>query len=99
MKNVKNKLRVVHIPQVPMEGFIVEVQNEREAYLIEQTLANQHLWLYKKNVIPDYANIISVEMWDDDLDADGKGEKWTDYWNEEEMMEWDEFAKTYLTTK
>ena len=95
MKLVKNKLRVIHIPQVPMEGFKVEVRNEREAFLLQNTFANQHLWLLEKNVIPDYCNVILVEMWDEDLDLDENGEKWTDYWNEEEMMEWDDFVQEY----
>ncbi len=87
-KSVHSKLRVVHIPQVPMKGFEVEVRNEREAYLVYQTLANQHLFLYENNVIPDYSNVIFVEMFED-------GE-WVSYWNEKEMMEWDDMVNEYL---
>ena len=87
MKLVENKLRVVHVPQVPMEGYSVEVFNEREAFLIEQAFAGQHLFLYSKNVIPDYSNVIFVEMF--------KNGKWVDYYNEDEMMDWDEFVETY----
>jgi len=95
MKLTKNKLRVVHIPQVPMKGFIVEVKSEREAYLISDTLASQHLWLFKQNVIPDYSNMISIEVWDDNLEPDEDGEKWTDYYNDDEFMDWDEFTEAY----
>lgn len=87
MKLVKNKLRVVHIPQVPMDGYIVEVQNEREAFLIEQSFAGQHLFLLQSNVIPDYSNAIFIEMFED-------GE-WVNYYNHEEEMEWDFFIETY----
>jgi len=95
---VKNKLRVVHLPQVPCEGFVVEVLSEREAYLIAEALANQHCFLFDNNFIPDYSNVINVEMWDEDLDGE---DKWTDYWNEEEMAEWDDFCENneeYITT-
>lgn len=89
MKNVTNKLRVWHIPQVPMDAFIVEVENEREAYLVSNTLADQHLWLLENNVIPDFSNAIGVEM----LGEDGE---WESYYNNEELMEWEELVETYF---
>lgn len=90
MKGVKHKLKVVHIPQVPMEGFEVEVNNENEAYLLYEVFANQHLFLFEKNVIPDYCNAIFVLMYED-------GE-WGDYYNDNEMMEWDELIENYTTS-
>lgn len=86
------KLRVVHFPQIPCDPFVVEVKDEEQAYLIEQTLANQHLFLYKNNMIPDYSNIILVEMWDENSDGDGNP-GWRDYYNEEENLEWDEYVE------
>lgn len=88
MKTVNNKLRVCHFPQIPCEPFIVEVKDEFEANLIVETLANQHLWLFDNNFIPDYSNVITVDMFEN-------GE-WVDYWNEEELMEFEEFKKTYI---
>ena len=88
---VPNKIRVCHFPQVPCKPFIVEVNNEREAYLVEQALANQHLWLYDNDFIPDYCNAITVDMWDEN--------KWVDYWNEDECMEWEEFEQTCLSNE
>lgn len=85
MNFTKNKLRVVHIPQIPMKGFMVEVRDEREAYLLADTLAIQHLFLYENNCIPDYSNIIYVECLED-------GE-WCDYYNEIDNLEWDEFVE------
>lgn len=96
MKKVKNKLRVCHFAQVPCNPFTVDVVDEIEAKRIMDVLANQHLFLFDQRIIPDYANVICVMMWDDDLDEDENGEKWTDYWNEEEGMEWGEFEEEYL---
>jgi len=90
MIKVSNKLRVKHFPNIPCKPFTVDVKDEVEAYLIENTLANQHLFLFENNFIPDYSNIITIVMWDEE-EMD-----WVDYWNEEEMMEWDEFVDTYL---
>lgn len=99
MKNVKNKLRVVHFPQVGScgESFKVEVKDEEQACLILNTLANQHLWLEKNNIIPDYSNAIFVEMYDESMEEEtGKPFGWGNYWNEEEGMEWDELEETYF---
>lgn len=87
MNLVDSKIRVAHFPQIPCKPFIVEVKNEREAYLIYQTMANQHLFLFDNNFIPDYSNVILVQMYEDD--------EWVDYYNEKEMMEWNEFVEEY----
>lgn len=95
MKTVNKKLKVSHFPQIPGKAFEVEVKDEIQASLIVNTLANQHLWLYKNNYIPDYANAITVSMLEeghDDPDDNG----WFEYWNEEECMDFDEFEETYL---
>jgi len=92
MRKLKNKLQVWHFAQVPCEPFRVDVKDEIEAKKIMDTLAQQHLFLYKNNIIPDYSNCISVEM----LDVD---DEWVDYYNEEEMMDWEEFEKEYLESK
>jgi hypothetical protein len=89
MKCVTNKLRVHHYPQVPCEPFFVDVEDEKQAHVISNALANQHLFLYDRGYIDDYANAISVVMYEN-------GE-WIDYWNEDEMMEFSEFAETYLS--
>lgn len=93
MKLVTNKLRVLHFPNIPCKPFIIEVKDEIEAKKIIDVLAAQHLWLYENNFIPDYSNIIMVEMFDD---SEKDMEEWENYWNEDELMEWDEFEQTYL---
>lgn len=97
-KLVKNRLRVVHLPDVDAtsEAFIQEVRDEYEASLVSNVLANQHLRLEEIGIIGDYSNVIVVEMWDDDMEADEDGEKWCNYWNEEELMEWEEFERGYI---
>jgi len=97
MKKVKNKLQVRHYAQVPCKPFCVDVKDEEEAKKIVDTLANQHLFLLEQNIIPDYSNAISVVMWDDELEPDENSEKWTDYWNDDECMEWGEFEEEYLS--
>jgi hypothetical protein len=95
MKNVPNKLRVLHFPQVPCAPFFVDVKDEEQAFLIRKTLAEQHLFLFDNGFISDYSNAITVVMWDENSDGEGTAD-WVDYYNEEEGMEFDEFANTYL---
>lgn len=91
---VPNRIRVCHFPQIPCKPFRVSVNNEWEAYMIEQVFAKQHLWLFENGFIPDYCNAITVEIWED---IDGEGDyACTDYWNESECMDWDEFKQTYF---
>lgn len=90
---VENRLRVCHYPQIPCKPFRVSVNNEWEAYLVFETLAKQHLWLFKNGFIPDYSNVIMVEMW---AEVDDNKFEWIDYWNDAESMEWDEFKQTYF---
>jgi len=78
----------LHYPQIPCKPFTVEVKDEEQAYLVREALANQHLFLFENNFIPDYANIILVQMFDD-------GE-WIDYYNYEHDMEFNEYVEKYL---
>ena len=96
MKKVKNKLRVVHHAQIPCKPFIVEVEDEKQALFIMDTLAKQHLFLFHNRIIPDYSNAIYVEMWDETFNNAGLAE-WVDYYNEEEGMDFDEITDTYLS--
>ena len=81
-----SKFKVTHIPQVGAGGaFEVVVDNEKEAYVVYNALANQHLWLFENGYIPDYSNMIFVQM-------EGRGGKWEDYYNDELDMDWDEYV-------
>lgn len=97
-KKVPNKLRIYHFAQVPCKPFFVEVADEYEAKKMMDTLAQQHLFLEKENIIPDYSNAMGVEMWDENCDGEGKA-GWCDYWNEEELMDFSEIEENYLEKK
>ena len=95
---IPNKMRVCHFPQVPCEPFVVEVQDEVEAFRIVDILAQQHLFLLSKKMIPDYSNVICVEMYEEDVDGSGHPD-WCDYFNESVGMDFDELSETYLNDK
>jgi hypothetical protein len=95
MEKVKNKLQVRHYAQVPCKPFCVDVDDEIEAKKVMDILTYQHLFLFHNKIIPDYANMITVVMWDEDSDGEGTP-GWGNYHNEDEGMEWDEFEETYL---
>jgi hypothetical protein len=81
------KLQVHHYPQVPCTPFAVDVKDEYEAAKMIDTLADQHVWLFKNKIIPDYCNSFNVVMLD--------GSEWVDYWNEAEQMGWDDLEAVY----
>lgn len=60
------KLRVWHIPQVPMKAFRVEVSNIDEAWKILNTLWDYDLFQYKNRVKPDYCNASGLEYFDEE---------------------------------
>lgn len=64
--NMKKRLRVAHIPQVPMKAFHVEVKNLEEAKLIINVLANYDLFQLENNIKPDYANATFIEEFDEE---------------------------------
>jgi thioredoxin 1 len=77
----KNKLQVLHFAQIPCKPFRVDVKDEKDALRVIKILAEQHLFLYEHKIIPDYANVLMVNMFED-------GE-WVNYYSEDEM-DWDE---------
>lgn len=86
MKNTSNKLRVVHVPQVGYNhAFYICVKDELEAMKITNIIANHHNWLFSNNIIPDYSNIIIVEMFNEE------NQEWENYCNEnEDYAEWED---------
>lgn len=86
------KLRVVHYPQIPCSPFIYDVLNEREAYVLVDALAKQHLFLYDQNMIPDYSNAIIVEQWDE------IAEEWEEFFDEGSGLDFDEYVEEYKLT-
>ena len=51
-----SRLRIWHIPQVPMRAFHVEVETLKEAIKILDILANYDLFQFENQVKPDYCN-------------------------------------------
>lgn len=62
-----SKFRVTHFPQVGnANSFCVHCDTEMEVALIVNTLSLQHLWLFNNKFIPDYANVLIVESYNED---------------------------------
>ncbi|EAV9187409.1 superinfection exclusion protein [Salmonella enterica] len=81
------KLRVWHIPQVPMKPFYIEVSNVEEGVKIMDVLASYDRFQFESKIKPDYCNANGLEMWDESLTEDdliemGLEDKWVD-WNSE----------------
>lgn len=60
------KLRVWHIPQVPMKAFHIEVLSPEEAWKIMNILWDYDNFQYENNVKPDYSNDTGLEYWDEE---------------------------------
>lgn len=76
MENNK-KLRVVHFPQIPCNGFKVEVNNLVEAKKIMDVLANYDLFQYENRIKPDYCNSTVLEEFNED------NQEWYGWYDEE----------------
>ena len=84
------KLRVWHIPQVPMKAFHVEVETPEEAIKVLDILANYDLFQFENRVKPDYCNAQGLEEWDKH-----KGD-WCEWYSEDglDIKEyWDKLEK------
>lgn len=75
------KLRVWHIPQVPMKAFYVDVSSVEEGVKIMDVLANYDLFQYDNNIKPDYCNANGLQMYDESLtDEDLTDMELSDRW-------------------
>lgn len=68
--------RVWWIPQIPMEAFVVELEDLGEAYRLVGTLASYDLFQYHHNIKPDYSNAGGVLRWNDEQGAYEDLEEW-----------------------
>lgn len=99
-----NKLRVWHIPQVPMKPFIVEVETLQEGVNMLKALANYDLFQYENNIKPDYCNMNGLQMWDESLTEEDLIEmeledKWVDWFIDHEEYGCFEDPEEYLSYK
>lgn len=72
------KLRVWHIPQVPMTPFYVEVDDWQEAVRIICILWDYDAFEYDNNIKHDYTNATGLEEYDPDT------KEWTE-WHHPEL--------------
>ncbi len=74
------KLKIWWIPQIPMKAFeILDVPDIATAKILLSTLGDYDLFQYEYGIKGDYSNAGGLLMWDDSLDTDNKGEKWTEW--------------------
>jgi len=85
------RLRVWWIPQVPMQPFYVDVDTVRMGVKIMDVLGRYDDFQFRKHIKPDYSNAGGLIVWDEELDPDENGEKWTDWYDPQTGMELDEY--------
>ena len=66
-------LRVWWIPQIPMEGFYVNVSDVEQAIKILEVLADYDEFQYFHNVKPDYSNAGGLQVFD--------GDEWVEWYS------------------
>jgi len=77
-------LRVWWIPQIPMEGFYVNVSDVEQAIKILEVLADYDEFQYFHNVKPDYSNAGGLQVFD--------GDEWVD-WYSADGLDIDDYIK------
>lgn len=78
-----NKLRVWHIPQIPMKAFYVDVASLEEAIKILGVLCDYDLFQYENKVKPDYCNIGGLEEFDE------VNNTWSEWHSEDDLSIWE----------
>lgn len=82
------KLRVWHVPQLPMKSFKVEVATVEEGVRMMNALADYDLFQYESRIKPDYCNMNGLQMWDETLTEEDMrdmelSDKWVDWSNDD----------------
>lgn len=67
------KLRVWHIPQIPMKAFHVHVSSPEEAIKILNTLADYDIFQFENHIKPDYSSAQGLEEFNEE---DHEWEEW-----------------------
>lgn len=91
-KHKTGDLRVWWIPQVPMQAFVVDVQNVEEAKLLLKVLAAYDQFQYENHIKPDYTNAGGLMMYDEKTVEDdirmgvepANSVGWNDWYDEED---------------
>lgn len=71
------KLKVWHIPQVPMKAFHVDVERPEEAIKVLNILAQYDLFQYENRVKPDYTSAQGL------IEFDEQEKEWFEWYSEE----------------
>ncbi len=84
MKNVyrlegQPRYKIWWIPQVPMKPFVVEIGSLEVAKVLLDSLAQYDLFQLDNRIKPDFCNAGGLMVWDEGLDPDEHGDKWTDF--------------------
>jgi len=77
------KLKVWHIPQVPMIPFEVKVNTVQEGAKVMDILGMYDLFLYEHDIRPDYANASGLVMFDPDDKENGPEGSWVCWCDED----------------
>lgn len=72
-----SKLRVWHIPQVPMKAFHVSVESPDEAIKILDVLAHYDLFQFENRVKPDYSSAQGLEEFNEET------QEWDEWYSED----------------
>lgn len=88
LQMIDNSLRVVQSFDGETEPYIVDVEDEKEACLVYQTLRDNYKFMRDKGIVNPIYFSVNVEMRVNDY--------WLDYFNEKEDMSWDEFYENYF---
>lgn len=81
------KLRVWHIPQVPMKAFFAEVESVEEGVRLMDALAQYDMFQYQNNIKPDYCNANGLQLWDESITEEEMADmelkdRWVDWYSE-----------------
>ncbi len=69
------KMRVWHIPQIPVKAFHVPVKSPDEAVIMLNALADYDIFQLENNIKPDYFNAQGLEVFEDD--------EWIEWYNDD----------------
>lgn len=97
------KIRVWHVPQMPMPAFYVEVDSVTQGVQMMDTLANYDAFQFDHNIKPDYCNVNGLQVFDETLtDQDlldmELTDRWVDWFHETDDGYWDN-PRQYLEEK
>lgn len=85
------RLKVWWIPQVPMTEFEVFVDSFVAAKVLLESLAKYDLFQLEQHIKGDYSNAGGLCVWDESLEPDEHGSKWTS-WESDDFREFDDLT-------